>query len=58
MNARPLFRWLVAALFALVLATGHLLDQPSDIDAARDTADEAAAAPREAAIAALQEARQ
>lgn len=52
MNARPLFQWLVAALFALLLATDHLLDQPSDTDAIAATAAEAATAAGQAASAA------
>ena len=33
-----LTKWLTAALFALVLASGHLLDGPSELDAIEDVA--------------------
>ena len=32
--------WLLACLIALLLASAHLLDGPTDIDAAQDVADE------------------
>ena len=39
----PLMKYLGAALLALVLASGHLLDGPSEMDAIEDVAAEVAA---------------
>lgn len=36
--SRPLTTWLAATVIALVLACAHLLDGPSDIEAAADIA--------------------
>lgn len=38
MSRATLINWLAGALFCLVLASAHLLDGPSDIDAAQDVA--------------------
>lgn len=38
MSHTTLINWLAAALVCLLLASAHLLDGPSDIDAAQDVA--------------------
>jgi len=39
----PVIKYLGAALLALVLASGHLLDGPTELDAVEDVAAEVAA---------------
>ncbi len=40
---RAAVKWLLAAAFAMILASGHLLNGPSELDAIEDVAAEVAA---------------
>lgn len=50
--SRPLTTWLAAIAIALVLASAHMLDGPSDIEAAADVAADVQDAQAQAAQAA------
>lgn len=55
--SRPLTTWLAATAIALVLACAHLLDGPSDIEAASDIAVDVQDAQTQARAQALASAR-
>ena len=55
--SRPLTTWLAATAIALVLACAHLLDGPSDIEAAADIAADVQDAQTQARAQALASAR-
>jgi len=56
--SRPLTTWLAATAIALVLACAHLLDGPSDIEAAQDVATDVQDAQAQAAAQSVATARQ
>jgi hypothetical protein len=52
MTPHRLLNWTLATLIALLLASAHLLDGPSEIEAAQDSAADVAAAQADARAAA------